>query len=115
MGLIICNTHGESGFMPFVSVELANKINNNIPITKESVVFVDIILYDEDDGKELHPMKYWMSKGELESLSAKSRYEIFNDEDEKNLDKIFDPVMKGGGCCGKCFEKQIKIKKVNID
>ena len=108
MGLIICSIHGESGFTPFVSAELAKKINGNIPITKESVIFVDIILYDEDDGKELHSMKYWMSKGELESLSAKFRYDIFNDEDEKKLNKIFDPIMKGGGCCGKCFDDYMK-------
>lgn len=110
MGLIICEIHGEVGFNPHISKELSDQVLNNSFDTE--VAFVEVFFFDEDDGEVMFELKYWMSKKCLESISALPLYKIFSDKDEENLDKIFNPIMKGGGCCAKCFEQfLIKSKK----
>ncbi|SMF14119.1 hypothetical protein SAMN02745866_00908 [Alteromonadaceae bacterium Bs31] len=113
MGLIICDKHGETGFMPFVSKELAEKIIANEPLGNKGIKFVEVIFIDEDDGEEFQQLHYWMSQKCFDSLSPKESYVIQSDEDEVELDKIFDPIMKGGGICGRCFENYLESNSEN--
>lgn len=111
MGLIICDKHGETGFMPFISNELSKKVLDNEILCKEDITYVDISLVDEDDGEEMHSMRYWMSTSCFDGLGAERKYIIKSDEDETRLDEIFNPIMKGGGLCGKCFTDYINNVK----
>ncbi len=108
MGLIICDKHGETGFMPLVSKELAETILANKSLGNKGVKFVEVIFIDEDDGEEFQRLRYWMSQKCFDNLNAKKSYIIQSDEDEIKLDKIFDPIMKGGGICGRCFEEYME-------
>lgn len=111
MGMIICDKHGETGFMPFVSNELATMALDNVSLEKGDIAYVDVSLIDDEDGEEMYSMRYWMSKKCFDSLNADRAYVIKTDDDEAVLDKIFNPVMKGGGICGKCFEEYIEMIK----
>ncbi|MBC6906666.1 hypothetical protein DWB84_14530 [Saccharophagus sp. K07] len=103
MGLIVCSKHGETGFMPFVSKELSDEMLKGKRFSSSHLAQVEVVLIDEEDGEVMHTMYYLMTKDCFFRINAKSRYEIRTDDDEKNLDSIFDPVMKGGGICGECF------------
>lgn len=107
MGLIICDKHGESGFMPFVSKELSNRILGGEEFRKSELAQIDVALIDEDDGEEIYTMQYLMTKKCLDQAGAQTKYELRSDEDERVFHSIFDPVMKGGGICGKCFKEAI--------
>lgn len=108
MGLIICSMHGETGFMPFVSNELASNILNNIYIEKKELSYVDVTFIDENDGEEMYKARYWMTYSCLKNLNAEREYIVENDEDELRVDAIFESVMKGGGVCGKCFMEYVE-------
>lgn len=43
----------------------------------------------------------------FDNLNAKREYIIESDDDEVQLDLVFDLVMKGGGVCGKCFTEYV--------
>ena len=103
MGLIMCSKHGETGFMPFVSKELSDEMLKGKKFKRSDLAQVEVVLIDEEDGEVMHVMHYVMTKDCFFKINAESRYEIRVDEDEKNLDSIFDPIMKGGGICGECF------------
>lgn len=107
MGLIICGKHGESGFNPHVSKELVDKIQGGVIVNSLDIAFVDIKFIDEDDGKEMFDIRYWMTTECFKSLSATKKYLIISDDDEKKLDEIFNVVMKGGGMCVKCFKEYL--------
>jgi len=111
MGLIVCDKHGETGFMPFVSKEFAEIILASKFLANEDVKFVEVIFIDEDDGEEFQRLQYWMSSKCFESLGLEESYIIQSDEDEEKLDRIFNPIMKGGGICGKCFESYVEKLK----
>lgn len=107
MGLINCDVHGESGFMPFVSKELSDQILEGKKFKKNDLAQVDVVLIDEDDGEEMYTIQYIMTKECFLSRGLKREYEIRSEDDEKELDSIFDPIVKGGGVCGKCFKAAI--------
>lgn len=111
MGLIICERHGESGFMPHISKALSDYVLNGIVLDGSKITHIDVVLMDEDDGKHMFSITYWMTQDCFVSLSAKRRYEIESDEDENEFDALFDPVMRGGGLCGNCFEEYLNIVK----
>ena len=111
MGLIICDKHGESRFLPYISNELSDKVLNNVILKAEEIAYVDIRFIDEDDGQEMFSVRYWMSRDSFNSLAAKASYEIRSDEDEEKLDELFNPIMKGGGLCGRCFEAYLEKAK----
>ena len=109
MGFISCNKHGKSGFLPHISKELSENILNNVALNMTEITYVDIRYIDEDDGEEMFSVKYWMSKVCFDSLiTAKQKYEIISNEEEEKLDALFNPIMKGGGLCGKCFEEYLE-------
>ena len=111
MGLIICSTHGETGFMPFVSNELVDKVLNGIYIEKKELTYVDVVFIDENDGEEMYKARYWMTNSCFKSLNAEREYIVESDEGEARIDTIFDSVMKGGGICGKCFTDYVEQLK----
>ena len=103
MGLIICHRHGESGIMPFVARELSEEIRRGGKVSVSDLVEVEIVLIDEEDGEQMYTLHYLMPRALFVRLGVQASYEIRTDEDEERLTAIFDPVMKGGGVCGKCF------------
>lgn len=105
MGLIICNKHGEAGFLPHISKELSDKVLNGELVNASEIVFVEICFIDEEDGEEMFQIEYWMTKTCSDSVHAQGRYRVVTDEDERKLDALFDPIMKGGGTCIKCFHE----------
>lgn len=111
MGIILCDVHGESGFNPYVSNELVDKISNNILLIPSEIKRVDIKFFDEESGEEIFDIQYWMSKEAFDFLSAADSYEVISDEDEKKLDALFGPVMNGGGVCDKCFREYLERSK----
>lgn len=115
MGLIFCNIHGESGFIPLVSAELSSIISSNLFLDKNEIKVVEISFYDDESNEEINSIRYWMTKDAFDSLSAQSNYKIVTDEDEEKLDKLFDPVMKGGGCCIKCFGEYMREIGLKIE
>ncbi len=113
MGLIICEKHGEAGFISHVSKELSLEISTGKHFTHEEITYIDVILVDDEDGEVLSKIRYWMSQNCFNSLMALKKYIILTEEDEKKVNSILTPIMKGGGCCGKCFDIQtnnIRIK-----
>jgi len=111
MGIILCDVHGESGFNPYVSNELVDKILNDVLLIPSEIKRVDVKFFDEDSGEELFDIQYWMSKEAFKALSAVDLYEVVSDEDEKKLDALFFPVMNGGGICDKCFRDYLDRSK----
>lgn len=111
MSIILCDVHGESGFNPYVSNELVDKISKNIFLAPSEIKRVNVKFFDEEIGEEIFDIQYWMSKEAFEFLSAADLYEIISDEDEKKLDALFDPIMKGGGICDKCFREYLERSK----
>jgi len=107
MGLIVCDIHGESGFMPFVSIGLSEKIFKREVIESKEIRCVDVELFDDDEL--LSTLKYWMTELEFIEAGSKILYTIVTDEDEIELNKIFDPIIKRGGCCVNCFKDYMKI------
>jgi hypothetical protein len=103
MSLIICSKHGETGFMPFVSKELSDEMLQGKKFSSDDLAHVEVVFIDEEDGEVMHKIRYVMTNDCFSRINAQARYEIRTDEDERNLDSIFDSVMKGGGICGKCF------------
>lgn len=104
--MIICDSHGETGFIPFVSKELSQRIESGEHIAHEDITYVEVLLIDDEDGDILQEIKYWMSTSFFKSISALKRYRILNENDEQEVDRILAPIIKGGGCCGKCFDEQ---------
>lgn len=66
-----------------------------------------MVLIDEEDGEGMYAIQYMMTKECFLSRGLKEGYEIRSEDDEKELDSIFDPIVKGGGVCGKCFKSAI--------
>lgn len=104
MGLINCDVHGESGFMPFVSKELSDQILKGQIFKTNDLAQVDVTLIDEEDGEKMYTMQYIMTKKCFLSRGLEREYEIRSEDDEKEFDSIFDPIVKGGGVCGRCFK-----------
>lgn len=107
MGLINCDVHGESGFMPFVSKELSDQILEGKKFKKNDLAQVEVVLIDEEDGEEMYTIQYIMTKECFLRRGLEREYEIRSEGDERELDLIFDPIVKGGGVCGKCFKSAI--------
>lgn len=107
MGLINCDVHGETGFMPFVSKELSDKISKGKRFKKSDLVQIDVTLIDEEDDEEMYTMQYILTKECSLEMGIKTKYEIRSEEDERDFDAVFDPVMRGGGICGQCFKNSI--------
>ncbi|BFM16851.1 hypothetical protein R50073_30340 [Maricurvus nonylphenolicus] len=106
MALIKCDKHGETGFMPFVSKELSKRIESGEHIKHDDISWIDVLLIDDEDGEILQEIRYWMSTSFFNSISALKKYRILTEHDEKEVDRILSPIIKGGGCCGKCFDEQ---------
>lgn len=61
-------------------------------------------------------VRYWRTKNCFESISALPSYEVWSDEDEKGLNRLFDSVVKRGGACVNCFEEYVVLSKnLNLD
>jgi hypothetical protein len=113
MGLIICEKHGETGFISHVSKELSLGISAGNKFSHDKVTYIDVILVDDEDGEVLSKIRYWMTQDCFKSLSALKKYTTLTEEDEEKVDRILIPIMQGGGCCGKCFDEHtgnIRIK-----
>lgn len=103
MGILICPKHGQQGIVPFIEMEISQKITEGIPISKHDIVIVEAAFLDET-GTLLATSCYMLSKRTFEQNNFKKKYSIQTEGEELDF---LGPIQKlaSGFVCSKCLEE----------
>jgi len=104
MSLLKCKYHGEAGSMPYVSIGLADKINNRVYLESSSIKTVHVVFNDE--GEYLFDRYYFFIEDVFKKLSLKEEYIVDTDEEEKDFEELFFNQL--GITCIDCFKDYMK-------
>lgn len=103
MGILICLKHGQQGVVPFIELEIAQKINDGIPISKDEIETIKADFYD-DAQKLIGTTCYMLYANTVKQNEFRKKYSIFTEEQELDL---LTPIqlVTSGSVCSKCLEE----------
>lgn len=106
MSLILCPTHGESGFCLRFSKQVIDAIHADHRLTNDDVALFKIVLIDDEDGEELYTEQYLLLKNELDNMGVA---EIVSIDKEEAYDYYKNQLPELAGICSECF-REYKIR-----
>lgn len=110
MGLIICQKHGETGVIPFISKGLWQIAKQNTKIDCDKIKVITIAI--KIDQETSFSLKYYFTKDEFDLFSLDDYYSISTDEEDEKVTKIFHDKTRP--MCGDCFKEYLESIRCGI-
>ena len=101
MGLIICPTHGESGFSMRFSKKVIDSINADKVLRDNDLTIFRITLLDDEDGEILFSEDYLLFYTEFLSMKVPNEVEV---DSEADYDFFYSKLPELDGICFGCLQ-----------